>query len=580
MSNFINLGQFGNLTTQTGYKLTFKDFDLNGDKQISEEEFSTVLKDNGLDVIELSGVDNNKDKILSEDEFVVWEQKIEMEKAVNDLQGRIAFDFAGQRTQYIPQLLDELKAYLEEFSSDYQGDVKNMAKAFAKSLPNKYEEIKFRVRIEAEAQEVVDKCLGQFIDFQLSNHTVKYYDLSQEDVQKLGALIEQKVQEWIATLNHVPTPKELNNFVYELLFKTDGEKMKDDVNNYQHQMRRLGNYISANEFEKMKGLVTELFENALVKGVDVILGGKEIKSADEIEAVLASYTDPVELMDAVNELISSWNDDNLIVKTKREKDFEVINTIPTEEFEITLDNTKTQRGREQVEVGGSFYDEYDSLYGWNENRLVDKAKKFLNKKVRREAQEQLEVMLKGYGIPFESFAKLFNETFNSAVAETLDISSLFQGRRVNILDLTEACLSIFNTKLQIALEELRQPTVAPNVDEAPTTDEVPVAEESPAVEETPTVEEAAATENTDLETFKNEVKTLIEDSKRDLYSEYHPQLDTYGKVRMFNAVFVSTSTTTMTSIQDNTLSAETIVENFKAEFRKNLDEALDIMKDD
>ena len=40
------LNNFGSLTTQNGKRLTFKDFDLNRDGQISEEEFNTVLKAN------------------------------------------------------------------------------------------------------------------------------------------------------------------------------------------------------------------------------------------------------------------------------------------------------------------------------------------------------------------------------------------------------------------------------------------------------------------------------------------------------------------------------------------------------
>ena len=76
MSGFSGINQFGSLTTQSGQRLTFKDFDKDGDGTITQDEYDTVMKEMKLDAVELSGVDKNGDKVVSEDEFAEWNKKL------------------------------------------------------------------------------------------------------------------------------------------------------------------------------------------------------------------------------------------------------------------------------------------------------------------------------------------------------------------------------------------------------------------------------------------------------------------------------------------------------------------------
>ena len=71
--------RFGNLTTQSGQQIKFENFDKNNDGTITEEQYNAALKEYGLDSVELSNVDTNRDKQVSNEEFQVWEQKIKME---------------------------------------------------------------------------------------------------------------------------------------------------------------------------------------------------------------------------------------------------------------------------------------------------------------------------------------------------------------------------------------------------------------------------------------------------------------------------------------------------------------------
>ena len=143
MSGFSGINQFGSLTVN-GQKLRFEDFDKDKNGEISKEEYDSVLKEMQLDSVELSGVDKNRDNVVSEDEFAIWEQKIQMQDAVNGMAGTISRDFAG-KTQYLPNITTALKDYIEDFAKNYTDDVSKMAEDFKTALPAKYNQLKASV---------------------------------------------------------------------------------------------------------------------------------------------------------------------------------------------------------------------------------------------------------------------------------------------------------------------------------------------------------------------------------------------------------------------------------------------------
>ena len=102
MSEISGLNVFGNLTTKNGVKLKFDDIDLNKDGKITENEFKAVLEANENDTVELSNVDKNADKMISEDEFALYEYKMQIQEQLNNFQGKIALDFSGELSSLIP----------------------------------------------------------------------------------------------------------------------------------------------------------------------------------------------------------------------------------------------------------------------------------------------------------------------------------------------------------------------------------------------------------------------------------------------------------------------------------------------
>lgn len=139
---FQGVTNFGSLTSKTGRNLVFTDFDLNKDGMITEDEYNSVLKENGLDIVQFSSADTDENKVLSEYEFLIWGQKIQMQDSVNSLAGQIAQDFSGANSTYISQVSQDLKELIQNFADNYHDDISVMALVFDQSLPENYNKIK------------------------------------------------------------------------------------------------------------------------------------------------------------------------------------------------------------------------------------------------------------------------------------------------------------------------------------------------------------------------------------------------------------------------------------------------------
>lgn len=609
MTQFGNIGQFGNLTTQTGRKLTFKDFDLDGDNKISNVELKSVLQANELDTVELSTVDTNKDKTINEEEFAIWEQKIEMEKAVKDFQGVVSYEFGGaSNSDKIAIIMDELKSYINEFAADYAGKVKNMASDFQKTLSNKYAEIKDNINKE----EFLDKTLGEVLDDILDDWRLGSYNLSSQNLQDLGNALAEKARAFTFNSKDIPSKYELKNFLKDALYDKDSEIMKKDIKAYNKAYGKLGSYLDNKDFAKLKEMATALVTSALANGVEVNLDGSTIKSTKDLNAVLGSFTDPMDLSKAVNELINSWDDSNLIDKVKSKSDMETLKDVPTEEFSVKL-NEQYGWGNTTT-IDGWYYYDSSSLYSYSRTSLENEAEDFLNTKVRNEATKQLTGMLNGYGINFKTIETFFNAAFNEAKAETLANEALYQNGQVNILDLTNNFLYNFNTNIQTIIEEFNKPAETPvddtetevvtktvtTTETVVTTTEVTEDGETVVTKTTKTTttttkevtegdndndaddidgSRAADDGNVALNNLKNEVERGINSLKKDLYATYQSKLGTLDDLRAFSITFMSTKNTTLASIKDTETSAKDIIQGFQVDFIKNLEIALDFISD-
>ena len=119
--------RFGSLTTQSGQQIKFEDFDKDKDGVITEDEYNAALKEYGLDSVELSKVDNNQDKQLSNEEFQMWEQKIKMEEALQPYLTKVTTDFTGKNSKYAADMTAKLRDLIDKFAEEYMESGKNIS---------------------------------------------------------------------------------------------------------------------------------------------------------------------------------------------------------------------------------------------------------------------------------------------------------------------------------------------------------------------------------------------------------------------------------------------------------------------
>lgn len=229
MSSTQGINLFGSLTTQTGQRLSFEDFDKDGDGVISQEEYNAVLKEVQLDKVSLSKVDTNKDKQITRDEFDLWEQKTLIQELVNEKLAEAAKD--NTLAKYSTQIQKELKQYMEDFISEYKGNVSDMASAFKSALVQKYSTLTTNL-VNNDPSTVKNGVLESMYNTIVSKYQLRAKGSSSANVEtsalvaKAMAYLEQEASVFIKAYKGDNLKADLAAHLNDWLNKTDADKMR------------------------------------------------------------------------------------------------------------------------------------------------------------------------------------------------------------------------------------------------------------------------------------------------------------------------------------------------------------------
>ena len=474
MSGFSGINQFGSLTTQSGQRLTFKDFDKDGDGKITQEEYDTVMNEMKLDSVELSSVDKNGDKEISEDEFAQWEQKTQMQTAVNDMAGTISKDFAG-KTQYLAEVTTALKEYIEEFAASYTGDISGMAEAFKAALPAKYEEIKSNA-VSNDPDTVKSNVLDE-IYTDLTAPTVDSREESGESMpaataKRIAKELEAEADKFIKGYNGENLQTDLKAHLEEYMNKSDAEKLKDAADAFNTGANSFGAMIdNGADLKQLKEYAKEFLLAALDKGVTVKLGGTTIKTEAAITTALKKFSDGDELKAAMEEVIAGLNTETLKNTLIKEEEIKA---------QEAADKAFTDIKGDAYKVDASLID-YSGISGYYENTQIhergkgwggsrDKAyakgeELLTNESLKSQMKAQLQSMLEEKGISFDKIANIFENVYTQSVADTLNAEGMITGRGargfsskghayLNTKDCVDAFINTFNTNIAKAIDEM------------------------------------------------------------------------------------------------------------------------------
>lgn len=474
MSGFSGINQFGSLTTQSGQRLTFKDFDKDGDGKITQEEYDTVMNEMKLDSVELSSVDKNGDKEISEDEFAQWEQKTQMQTAVNDMAGTISKDFAG-KTQYLAEVTTALKEYIEEFAASYTGDISGMAEAFKAALPAKYEEIKSNAVSndpDTVKSNVLDEIYTDLTATKGEGRTEAGESMPAATAKRIAKELEAEADKFIKAYKGDNLQTDLKAHLEEYMNKSDAEKLKDAADAFNTGANSFGAMIdNGADLKQLKEYAKEFLLAALDKGVTVKLGGTTIKTEAAITTALKKFSDGDELKAAMEEVIAGLNTETLKNTLIKEEEIKV---------QEAADKAFTDIKGDAYKVDASLID-YSGISGYYENTQIhergkgwggsrDKAyakgeELLTNESLKSQMKAQLQSMLEEKGISFDKIANIFENVYTQSVADTLNAEGMITGRGarglskkgkayINIKNMVDSFVNTFNTNIAKAIDEM------------------------------------------------------------------------------------------------------------------------------
>ena len=474
MSGFSGINQFGSLTTQSGQRLTFKDFDKDGDGKITQEEYDTVMNEMKLDSVELSSVDKNGDKEISEDEFAQWEQKTQMQTTVNDMAGTISKDFAG-KTQYLAEVTTALKEYIEEFAASYTGDISGMAETFKAALPAKYEEIKSNAVSndpDTVKSNVLDEIYTDLTATKGEGRTEAGESMPAATAKRIAKELEAEADKFIKGYNGENLQTDLKAHLEEYMNKSDAEKLKDAADAFNTGANSFGAMIdNGADLKQLKEYAKEFLLAALDKGVTVKLGGTTIKTEAAITTALKKFSDGDELKAAMEEVIAGLNTETLKNTLIKEEEIKAQEAADKAFTDIKGDAYKVDASLiDYSSIDGYFNNGeiYERGKGWGGSRdkAYAKGQEVLNNSnLKSQMKAQIESMLEAKGIPFEKIETVFENIYNQSVQDTLNAEGMITGRGarglskkgkayINIKNMVDSFVNTFNTNIAKAIDEM------------------------------------------------------------------------------------------------------------------------------
>ncbi len=444
------LNQFGSLTTQSGKRLTFEDFDLNKDGKITDAEFNRALSNWGLDSLELSSIDQNKDNIITEEEFANFELEAEINQVLNDFINTTVSsdtDLIGSNLKYGQQVTSELKAWVDEFKAQYTGDSEQMIADLKAQLPGKFNQIKAEVLANTPDQ-VQSRVLDDMNRVLIEELSAQYPDLTEDAIKEIRYKLTDKLYEmgskFVESYTGDNLEADLKAYLELALNGTKAEILADAINKFENGEHG-EDVIDPSELATYKSEIKELLMAAIANGIILNIDGSNIASESAINSLLAKYSDGLSLNNMMIDLLEQIKNDKSTMKDDivngkldeieaekeaeaREKELQAEKEAEAKEkaFKEKLSNIKIDSSSAEInysEIPG-YYDDTtitrpstsSTVFNHVKNQAADLLKNSLYEEFKQQVTEQLNAL----GISFKEMEGLFENSFNKALTETLE----------------------------------------------------------------------------------------------------------------------------------------------------------------
>ena len=323
-------GLFGSLTARTNsvpQKITFdfkdlniEELDLDNDGLLSDEELMTAVNNNQIDIVELSTTDADADQKVTEEQYLLWQQVEEMDNLIATFKEQAARDLAGEASEDIMKFTDKLTEFEDTFKNNYatehNGDISQMAKDFKEALLGKFKEIKADVlsntksAIKARAVDDIIK------DFQkedsLNGNTFankinkSIHGLSDNAIRLLNKILTAEADRFLKAYKGENLEKDLKAHLNAFLKTTEKDQLAEAIGIWDMDGDEAYE-VSETEVErlqKFKKKAKNLLLSALENNIFLKIGDITVRSESAILPAIAQFKDSDSLRWAVNKAIN------------------------------------------------------------------------------------------------------------------------------------------------------------------------------------------------------------------------------------------------------------------------------------
>lgn len=443
-----SINQFGSLTTQNGQKLTFKDFDKDGNGEITKNEYEEVLKEVKLDSVDFASVDADDSKTISQEEFKALEQKIQMQDSVNEQLKKVAADV--KLSKYAAEIMTELKSLMEEFIASYKGDISAMAEQFKSVLEEKVAQI-----TQAKQSDVPDEIKDRVLDDILS-------EFSPEFAKKADVLLSKEADRFIKSYTGSNLEVDLKTHLLNYLNQSDAANMGDAAAKFNHLLDSLGFHLSDSDKIQIKEAVTELLQTAVALGIILKVGKTNITGEASIKSLIASYTDINTLVQDIKNALDGLSKESkrytlmLEVQNDFYKDYyaseeSALKSIKGSDLQVVADTTQ---------IEGYFSNKKVKIKGQSKDGAIDDACKFLESSLKEQLSAKIYNILADKGVPFYHVEDILENVFNKAALDAANecVSGKHgtwfrkSSSEFHIKDLVDCFMTKFNAGISEAID--------------------------------------------------------------------------------------------------------------------------------
>ena len=309
--------QFGSLTAKRINYMSFEELDANKDGYLTQEEINHLFDNIQIDILDLSTIDIDADKKVTQQEYELWQQEADIETITDKIKEQVIRDFIGHDEDDIKKVLKMIDEYKISFIQNFQknGNISEMSERYKQQLPVKYQEIKQYVIQNTKSaikNRVVESIIQEVINDN-SKANKEYsgiikdtmFTMSDNTRRLLSNELSKEAEKYIKIFDGENLEEALANHLRDFLKSTDKSKLSEVIYLWENSKEKLNKLPQEAVLNQLKNDAKIFLQEAVNQGIFITLGKITVRTQVAIVPALAQYKDSFELQQAIDKIIST-----------------------------------------------------------------------------------------------------------------------------------------------------------------------------------------------------------------------------------------------------------------------------------